>query len=187
MEEKEVITLEKVETELSTKAKVAKIFAIIIFALIMTALAGALISDIILFGQQILYFIFACLASAVVFIIAIVLMMFSIVFIFGIYILENEGFWPAAWTENAFKDIMADAAIQNEQIAILIIIRFVLVFICLIVFILSIVALVMAKKAKKEGYVRKQGLTTAFSVVSLIMSIFGFFAAGVLILILSLF
>lgn len=187
MEEKEVIKVEKVETELSTKAKVAKIISIVIFALIMTALAGALISDIILFGQQILYFVFACFASAVVFIIAIILMMFSIVFVFGVYILENEGFWPAVWTENAFKDIMADVAIQNEQIAILIIIRFILVFICLIVFVLSIVALVLAKKAKKEGYVRKQGLTVGFSVASLILSILGFFAAGVLILILSLF
>ena len=74
--------------------KVTKTLATICFYLILAALVSAIISDIIILNQQLLGFIFATIASVVVFFFAIFLMLVSIILIFGIYVLGSNGFWP---------------------------------------------------------------------------------------------
>ena len=185
MENKPVPVKSEVKVEESHKAKVAKIFAIVIFALVMTALVGAIVSDIAIFANQIIGFIVACLGAAVVFILGFIVMIISIILIFGVYLLDSNGFWPLTWAKNVFTQVMADHAFTSEQKGLLLIIRLALIIICLIVFVLAIVALAMSKSAKKDGYTGKRGLTIAFRVISLILSIFGLFAATVVLLILS--
>ena len=72
---------------------------------------------------------------------------------------------------------MSDLTVTSEQISILIMVRIILLVICVLVFAAAIVALCLAKKAKKENPEIKQGLTKAFSIVALILSILGMFIA----------
>lgn len=150
-----------------------RILSIIVFSLIISALLTALISDGILLSKQIFGFIFALVASAIVFVFAIICMLFSIILIFGVYLLESEGFWPMAWTVSAYKSIMADYALTPEQIHSALVIRIILLVICVIVFIASIVALAMLKRAKKNNKEIKRKMETTFSVLALIFSILG--------------
>lgn len=161
------------EITLSKKDKAIKILSIIVFSLIMSALLMALISDGIILSKQIFGFIFALVASAVVFIIALVCMVISIVFIFGVYLLEANGFWPMKWTTSTYKTIMADYTLTAEQMHAAVVIRIILLVICVIVFIASIVALTMLKRAKKNNKEIKRKMETSFSVVALIFSILG--------------
>ena len=167
------------------KAKSAKIVAIIVFILIILSLLSAIISDFAIFSQQLLGFVVACLGSAVVLFMGFVLLVISCIFVFGIYLLNEHGFWPLTWSNNVFHEVLADYSITQEQITALKAIRIVLLIVCIIVFILSIVALAISKSAKKSGYAQKQGLTKAFSIISLILSIFGVFAAITVILVTS--
>lgn len=167
----------KVTNPTNKMAKAAKIIAIVIFALILTALIGAIVSDVIIFSAQIAGFIAACILAVATFVLGIILMVLSIVCIFGAYLLEEYGFWPLTWTKTAFTEVMSDLAVTSEQINILIMVRIILLAICVLVFAAAIVALCLAKKAKKENPEIKQGLTKAFSIVALILSILGMFIA----------
>lgn len=166
------------------KAKTAKTLAIIAFCLVMAFLSTAIISDIAVFSKQIITFVFACIAAVFLFIFGIVLMLISIMFVFGVYLLNEYGFWPISWTINGFKEILADAAFTPEQIQQFNIIRLILLISCLIVLILSIVCLSISKSTKKDGYQEKQKLTKAFGIISLILSILGFLTGLIVLLIL---
>lgn len=161
------------EITLSKKDKAIKILSIIVFSLIMSALLTALISDGIILSKQILGFIFALVASALVFVFAIICMVISIMLIFGAYLLKSEGFWPMKWAVSAYKSIMADYVLTAEQIHSALVIRIILLVICVIVFIASIVAIAMLKRAKKNNKEIKRKMETTFSVLALIFSILG--------------
>ena len=161
------------EITLSKKDKAIRILSIIVFSLIMSALLMALISDGIILSKQIFGFIFALVASALVFIIAIICLFFSIVLVFGVYLLETEGFWPMKWTTSSYKAIMADYTLTAEQMYSAVVIRIILLVICVIVFIASIVALAMLKRAKKNNKEIKRKMETSFSAIALIFSILG--------------
>ena len=163
--------------DVSKKAKAAKIISIIVFSLTMSALATALISDIFILGKVIFGFILACFVSVITFFFAIILMVISIVLIFGAYLLESRGFWPGEWARNAYYDVMKDYHLTTEEISIVTIIRLVLIVVCLIAFVGSIVCIAMMKRAKKQNPEIKQKLTKSFGTLSLIFSILGLFAA----------
>ena len=171
-------------TNSNPKAKAAKIIAIIAFCLVFSALAFAIISDVIVFAQQIIMFIVACFAAVALLIIGFILMIVSIVFVFGIYLLEEYGFWPINWAFDGFNEVLADAAFTSEQAQLLVAIRIILVICCVVGFVLSIVALSLKKSAEKDGYQEKQKLTKSFGVLSLIFSILGFFM-GIFVLIIA--
>ena len=180
---------EVVEAKQNTPSKlqkVIKILAIVVFSLIMTALVTTLVSDIIIFGRQLVIFLFALFASAIVFVIAFVLMVISCICIFGVYILETQGFWPVSWMNQAFTSIVQEAALTPGQAMAIAIIRIVMIVICVIVFIASIVILCLAKKVKKENKEAKQKLTYAFSIVPLVMSILGSFSCLAVFFLMSL-
>lgn len=167
----------------SSKANAAKVIAIIAFSLVMTALAIAIISDVTLFAEQVMAFIGACLVSVMVFFFGCILFIVSIAFLFGIYLLDEYGFWPVAWTKQTFAEILKDYAITQEQIATTTLIRTALIIICISVFVLSIVALSLRKSATKDGDQGSKGLTISFGVVSLILSILGIFMCTIFLLI----
>ena len=175
---------EVVNKKVSGRAKAAQIIAIIVFALVFSALATAIISDVIVFAQQILGFIAACIMAVVVFIFACVLMLFSIVLIFGIYLLGEYGFWPIAWSLQVFKEILADNKVTSDQIMIFGSIRIVLIILCVVGVILAIVALSINKSVKKE---ERASITKPFGTLGLIFSILGLLAAvGMLAIVSSL-
>lgn len=172
---------------ISKQAKAAKIIAIVAFSVVMGCLVLALVTDIAIFSKQILGFVAAILGSALVFIFGCILMLFSIVLIFGIYLLEQDGFWPATWAEKTFHEALSDAALTPDQVTAIVAVRIVLLVLCVLAFAAAIVAICMKKAAKKKNpEMPKQKLTTAFSIVALIFSIFGAFAALTVMLLSSL-
>ncbi|MCR5332636.1 MAG: hypothetical protein K6E11_01275 [Bacilli bacterium] len=178
----------KVEKKpISKLAKAAKIIAIIAFALVMSALAGALVSDIVLFARQIIYFIVGCVGAVMAFIVGFFLFLISCILIFGIYLAESQGFWPVTWAQQIFTQVLNDGKLTPEEISVILIVRIILAVICFIVFVLSIVCLALKKRAKKKGEEDKQKLTKSFGTISLIFSILGLFAAVVMILLLQVF
>ena len=130
--------------------KIAKIISLVIFPLVFVALLGAIIGDIAVFAMNIIYFFIACLAAVGVFIIGFFLMLISIVLIFGVYLLEEYGFWPAQWAAKGFSEVMADNKVAPGQVMVLVIIRIVLIVLCVLILASAIVALVFAKKAQKR-------------------------------------
>lgn len=161
-------------TKRSGIAKAAQVVAIIVFALILSALLFAIISDIAIFAQQIFSFLFACVAGVLVFICACILMVVSLVFVFGFYLLADRGFWPIQWASEVFKQIVAENKITQQQIMTFGIIRVVLIAICALCLILAVVALILNKATPK---LERAKVSTPFSVIGLILSILGFVAA----------
>lgn len=185
-------TVQNPVVSISKKEKVAKIIAIVIFSLVFSALLTALVSDIIIIGKFILTFIVAIFIAFVVFVVAFVIMMITIILVFGVYLLEQSGFFPLKWAAHVFNEILKENNLSTIQISEICIIRIVLLVICLIIFVSAIVALALIKNPKrKKGEPRiktpkHNKLTKAFSTVSLIMSILGVFASLTVMFILSI-
>ena len=179
--------MEKVEVvnQKSALGLVAKIIAIVVFSLTFAALFGAVISDIIILAQTIIAFITACILSALTFVFALILCFLSIVLVFGVFILDNYGFWPATWAKNIFHDIMNEHMLTSTQIEALKIIRIILIIVCFICLAGAIVGLSLGSNAKKQGYTCK--LIKPFGVVSIVFSSLGLVVgAGALFIILLL-
>ena len=166
--------------------RAALIISIFCFVLVFALLLVAVISDILIFAQQLIMFVVAVLGAAVAFIAGFFLMIISIILIFGFYLLESQGFWPYEWAKQAFSEIIKDAKITSAQMGVLIGVRIALLICCVIIFVSAIVALVFAsiakKQNKKNGVAIRQGLTKAFSIISIIFSGLGFFMALIVIL-----
>lgn len=163
---------------LSNRYKAGRIIAIVAFSLIMAALLTAIINDGVLFASQIFGFIFATFASIMAFLIAIILMVVSCVFVFGIYILSEKGFWPYSWATNVFKTIIADYQMSSEQLQAFMTIRIVLLVVCALAFVLSIVGMVFNKKSPLK-------LPKVFDILALIFSILGVFGSIIMMIIIK--
>ena len=163
---------------LSNRYKAGRIIAIVAFSLIMAGLLTAIISDGVLFANQIFGFLLACFASIIAFLFAIILMILSCMLVFGIYLLSENGFWPYSWATKVFKDIIADYHITSEQLQIFMNIRIVLLVICALAFVLSIVGMVFNKKSPLK-------LPKVFDILALIFSILGVFGSIIMMIIIK--
>ena len=185
-EELEVITPTETPKETESSVKAAKSIAIIAFIFVVSALVVALVSDGFLLSDAILGFIGACLAGALTFIAGFFLMLISIILIFGIYLLKEQGFWPLQWSTQAFHDVLKDHPITQYQISVLIGVRIALIVLCIIALILSIIACSMGNANRKKGYyIDRNNPTLGFGTFSLIFSILGLLAAMAVLLITS--
>lgn len=157
--------------------KVTKTLATICFYLILAALVSAIASDIIILNQQILGFIVAIVASVVVFIFAIFLMIVSIILIFGIYALGNNGFWPLSWANNTFNSIMNDYQVTQGQLDDLFVIRIILLVVCITAFVIAVIAKIRIKKEKKKDPTIKVGHYKGFATAGMVLSLLGALAS----------
>ena len=110
----------ELNNQMPKKEKAARIMAIVIFSTIFGALTLAIVSDIAIFSDQIMGFIGACISAVGTFIIACVFLFFSIVLVFGVYLLKKDGFWPLTWATNAFHSVLKDYEIAPWQLTTLI-------------------------------------------------------------------
>ena len=108
-----------------------------------------------------------------------------LIMIFGILLIEQYGFWPNTFASNAFKDIMKDAVITNDQLIALKLSRTIFLIFAIIAFIGAIVALSLRKSVAKDDPTRRQGLTKTFGVLSLVFSILTAFASLFILLMLK--
>lgn len=184
-------TLTKVNNPTAKRGfqRAALIISIVCFALVFALLLVAVISDIAIFSKQLLTFAVAILGAAAAFMIGFILMVLSCMLIFGVYLIEKSGFWPLNWAKQAFSEIIKDAQITSEQIGVLVGVRIALLICCILIFVSAIVALVFASIAKRQnkniGIKIRQGSTKAFSIISLVLSVFGFFVALIVLLLVA--
>lgn len=170
---------------MENKQYVPKTVALIAFVLTFSMLILAIVFDIVIFGEVIFNFIAACILTPYLFLIFVIVWLLSCVLIFGIYLTDTYGFWPLEWTVEAFKSITGEVSVSPSQLDLFRSIRVLILVVCVTTFILSIIALKMHKKAKKEGLVRKT--VKGFAIPAIIFSIFGIIAGfGVLVIISAL-
>ena len=148
-----------------------KACSIISFVIVMLSLLTAIISDIIIFHDAILVFFGGILLSIGGFIIMFVAMIVSCMFVFGVYLLNQYGFWPLTMSANLFKEILGSIQITPEQIATFRGWRIALLILCIVALILAIMAL------HKDEMISKKVPLKGMSVVALIFAILGIVAS----------
>ena len=148
-----------------------KVLAIISFVLVLVILLMAIISDIAILAETILTFIFGTLFSVFAFVFLIIAMLASCILIFGIYLLKEHGFWPLDVSIKLYREILNDIHITPEQLQSLRGFRIAFLIICIIIFILSIIAL------HKDKTISEKVPLKGMSIVALILSILGILTA----------
>ena len=153
--------------------KGAKALAILAFLFVLGAFVFALISDFTIFSDQIKGFFGGIVGAIVTFIAGCVVWLITIIFVFGIPLTQNEGFWPLKWAANAFHDALSENPLTESQISTFTAIRIVIILICALAFILAIIALAVNRRPKAKGAV-------ALGILSILFSIFGVLASVVM-------
>lgn len=184
-EKQEIVTIEPV-VEIKPVHKTAKILAIVAFSVTMLALVAAIIVDIFVFLEAIITFIAGIIVSAFVFILCLLLMVVSCILIFGVYILESQGFWPLTLAADVLHQAVADAKPSAQQLAIFSTTRIILLVVCFITFILAIVVLALVKTPKGEKKNKQVKVAKGFAIPTLIFAILGVLVQAGMLFILSL-
>lgn len=148
-----------------------KACSVIAFVIVMLSLLTAIISDVVIFHEALLTFFGGILLSIGGFIIMFVAMIVSCMFVFGVYLLNQYGFWPLQLSVNLFKEIIGSIQITPGQIATFRGWRIALLILCIAALILAIMAL------HKDEMISKKVPLKGMSVVALIFAILGIVVA----------
>ena len=169
--------------EVQKKKSPAEVLSIVSLIVVISAIPLAILFDVISLRYVILQFIACLIVPVLAFFVLFVAMIASLILIFGIFLLEQNGFWPLSVSIGLFKDMLGSITISQQEIDLFKIFRIILIVICLSVFILSIVsrALDKANANIEERPIKREikGRTKA----SIILSILGMIVStGALIL-----
>lgn len=145
-----------------------KLLSIISFSLVAICLLTAIITDIVIFSDVLKTFLGAIIISVIAFVFMMVGFIVSIVLIFGVYIIQEHGFWPLHLAFSLFKEILQDIQISPSQIETFRTFRFIFIAVCVVALILAIIA--MHKDEMIPGPVPLRGLSK-FTMVLAIMGI----------------
>ena len=148
-----------------------KACSIIAFVVVMLSLLTAIISDFVIFREAILAFFGGIIISIGAFIIFFAAMIVSCILIFGVYLLQQYGFWPIDLSVKFFKEVMGSIEITNQQIETFRGWRIVLLILCIFALVMAIIAL------HKDEIIKKKVPLKGMSVIALIFAILGIAAA----------
>lgn len=148
-----------------------KVLAIIAFTLVLVTLVVAIISDIAIFAETIMTFVFGTLFSVFAFFFLVIAMLASCILVFGIYLLKEHGFWPLDLTIKLYKEILDSIHLTEQQVITFRGFRIAFLIICVITFIMAIVAL------HKDELISPKVPLKGLSIVALILSILGIITA----------
>ena len=161
----------KMENENSKS--LAKVLTIVSFALAIASIFLAIIFDFVAFKEVVLQFVAALILPCIAFVVLIIAMIASCIFIFGVYLIKEYGFWPLSLSIQFFREIIGDIKITSSQIQLFITFRIILLALCLIILGLAITARIMAKKDKEAGVKGAYRLVKGMSIVSIILATLG--------------
>ena len=177
------------KVQISPRKRAASVLATLslVFAILSIFLAVGF--DIFAFKEAILQFIFAIFLPIPLFIIFFMAMVVSCMLIFGIYLLEEYGFWPLDLSINVAKGVMDDIKITPDQIQLFRTFRYVLLFICINLLAMAIISKVLDHEKKEIVEVvdgeqptkRKDRVTGATSTVAIV-----FIALGIIVSLVAL-
>lgn len=169
------------------KTKTGKTLSIIAFVLIWLTFGAAIIFDFVIFSGNIFMFIIAGLISAFIFIILCAFCLLSCIFVFGLYIIQDSGFWPLAGALGIFKNMISINEVTSSQIDNFTIVRIIILIILLTIIVLSIISLALNKNFRKKHPDIMCRSPKGFASVSLVFAILGIFASvGLMFLVISL-
>lgn len=164
--------------------KTGKTLAIIAMASAFSAIVLAVIFDVISFREVILQFVASLILPILCFVVLCIAMIASIIFIFGIYLLKDYGFWPLTLSIDFFKQLLSELKVSEEAIQTFTGFRFVLIFICLCIIALAIVSKALLRKQieepaedgkkprrKKSGAVAMANVGLIFGILGLVVSL----------------
>ena len=163
----------------SNMNKTAKVLAIVAMASAFAAIILAIIFDVISFREVILQFVASLILPILCFVVLFIAMIASIIFIFGIYLLKDYGFWPLTLSIDFFKQLLSELKVSEQAVQTFIGFRFVLIFICLCIIALAIVSKVLLRKQIEEPVEgvkkprRKKSGARAMANVGIIFGILG--------------
>ena len=171
--------LEKVEQvpeqdlKLQSPKSVSRTLAItsLSIAIFMIFLSG--LFDFLAFKDAILTFIAGLLVTAAATVIIFMAFIASLVLIFGIIILQNNGFWPINAIKNVFIEIMGSVEILPEQLAAFRIYRIILLVLFVGNIILASIAVVKYKKEKALKLVKPFDNTKPMAITALVFACIG--------------
>lgn len=160
--------------------KLKKVFAIISFALVMTALLVAIITDFAIFSDMIFTFLGAIIISGVVFIMCLALMLVTIILIFGVVLLNNYGFWPLDVSIKLFKEIIGSINVTSSQMGAFIGVRITLLVMCIIGVVFASIATHRSKEQKEKPPLKALSiLAKIFGIMGIIVAISVLIISGV--------
>ena len=141
-------------------------------------IAVAIVADLIIFSNVVLQFVAALIVPCIAFVILFAAMIASFIFIFGIFLVEQYGFWPLTLSVQFFDEIIGDIEVTASQVEAFRTLRIVLIVLCIVIFVLSIVGATLAKNDKEEGndaaYRSSKGKCKAarvFSILGILVSV----------------
>ena len=138
--------------------------------------------DIFAFKEVILQFIAALIMPIIAFLFFCILMIITIMFIFGIYLIEEYGFWPLTLSIKFFKEIIGDIKVTPEEISTFFVCRIILIVLCISIIVLAILSKVSnppqdvwvngeIRKAKNRGATGMSNAALVLGIIGLLVSI----------------
>ena len=158
--------------------KTAKILAIISMASAFAAIVLAVIFDIVAFREAILQFVASLILPVIAFVFLCIALIASIIFIFGIYLLKEYGFWPLTLSIDFFKQLLSEIKISEQALHTFMIFRVVLLVICFSIIAVAIVSKVLSEPQEekiddKGRKIKRKNGVSAMSSLGLIFGILG--------------
>lgn len=155
------------------KKSLAKTLGLIALLVAIFAIPLAVFFDVVSFAEVILQFIASLIVPVIAFVFLFFCMLVSIVLIFGVYLLDEYGFWPLTLSIQFFKEILGDITVSSEAISRFTAFRYVLIVICAVVFVLAVVTKILARKDKANGNMKAYRSAKGTSTAAIVLSILG--------------
>lgn len=167
------------EIENVQRMKLAKTLALISMLVVLLSIPLAAVFDFISLKDVILQFIAALIIPIIAFFVLCVAMIASIIFIFGIFLIEEYGFWPLTLSIDFFKEIIGDIKVTPEAIQLFSIFRIILIVICVAMIVLAIVSKVIGSDNGEQEFtpegkpIKKKNPAKGMSTVAIVFAILG--------------
>ncbi len=171
LEDVEIIQEEELKPQEPKRVSRTLAITSLSIAIFMIFLSG--LFDFLAFKDAILTFIAGLIVSAAATVIIFMAFLASLIMIFGIIILQNNGFWPASAIKNVFLDIMGSVEILPEQLAAFRIYRIILLVLFVGNIVLSSIAFVKFKKEKALKLVKPYDNTKSMAITALVFACIG--------------
>lgn len=150
-----------------------RVLSIVSFVLVLLTLLFAIVSDAVIFADAIFGFLAAILVGVATFVFMFILMVLSIMLMFGIFLLEEHGFWPLNTALGVFREALGDIQIAPAQILTFQVLRICILAICITALVLAIIALHRGRSGSKAPL-------KPMSIIAMIFSILGILTGAAL-------
>ena len=162
-----------------------KTLAIIALVIVLVAIPLALLLDFVAMHEAILQFIGGLFVSVILTVVFFMAFLVSIILIFGIIILQNQGFWPIKLSLQVFKEIMGSITVEAAAIQMFRIFRMIIIAICIAVLIIAIIAKSKVKAENLETKTKEMNEAISISKAAIVLSIIGLVLSVIAVIIVS--